>query len=156
MVPYSKIAASENDTKEHRALALQAARESIVLLKNKNNFLPLKKAPAKIAVIGPDADNLDALIGNYNGTPSKPVTSSCRNPQSVSAIEVTYVQGTGLLGPVTRAIPGDALYTDDLQDEHGLKAEYFSNIKLEGAPLISRTDESVDFAWGDTGASPQL
>src|SRR5579859_922812 len=59
MVPYSKIAASENDSEAHRLLALQAAREEIVLLKNKDNFLPVKWVPTKIAVIGPDADSLD-------------------------------------------------------------------------------------------------
>src|SRR5262249_10895871 len=73
-VPYSKITPAENDTDGHRQLALKTARESIVLLKNKDGLLPLKRAPASIAVIGPDADNLDALIGNYAGTPSKPVT----------------------------------------------------------------------------------
>ena len=48
---------------------MKAAREAIVLLKNKDNFLPLKKTYATIAVIGPNADSLDALEGNYNGTP---------------------------------------------------------------------------------------
>ena len=63
-----------NDTPAHRELALKTARESLVLLKNENHFLPLKKIYPKIAVIGPDADSLDALEGNYNGTPSVPVT----------------------------------------------------------------------------------
>ncbi len=156
MVPYSKIPASENDSAEHRALALQASRESIVLLKNKNNFLPLKKAPAKIAVIGPNADSLDALIGNYAGEPSHPVTVLAGLRNRFPKSNVVYVQGTGLVGPVTRAIPGDALYTDDSMKEHGVKGEYFSNVKLEGAPLFARVDESVDFSWGDTGATPQL
>src|ERR1700685_1019040 len=74
MVPYSRITPADNDTEAHRRLAVRTARESIVLLKNKSNFLPLKQSPASIVVIGPDADNLDALIGNYAGTPSKPVT----------------------------------------------------------------------------------
>jgi beta-glucosidase len=72
-VPYFKITAAENDTPEHRALSLEAAKASMVLLKN-DGLLPLKAAPARIAVIGPNADSLDALVGNYNGTPSKPIT----------------------------------------------------------------------------------
>ena len=77
-VPYSRIASAENDTEPHRQLALTAARESLVLLKNSGNLLPLgAKYDTKyktIAVIGPNADSVDPLLGNYNGTPSHPVT----------------------------------------------------------------------------------
>jgi beta-glucosidase len=156
LVRYSKITAAENDSQEHRRLALQAARESIVLLKNKSNFLPLKKTPARIAVIGPDADDLDALVGNYNGQPSKPVTILEGIRRRFLQSQVVYAPGTGLVGPVTRAIPVDALYVDASKSEHGLKAEYFPNINLEGSPVLARTDQRVDFAWGDTGASPEL
>jgi beta-glucosidase len=155
-VPYSKWTAADNDTEVHRQLALRVARESLVLLKNKNNFLPLKLAPATIAVIGPDADSLDALEGNYSGTPSKPVTvlAGIRNrfPQS----KIVFVQGTGLVGPVTKSIPSEALCTDASCSEHGLKADYFSNMTLEGSPVMSRVDAAVDFSWGDSGVSPQL
>jgi beta-glucosidase len=74
MVKYSKIPIIENDSREHRELAITAARESIVMLKNENNILPLKKNLKKIAVIGPTADSYQMLLGNYNGTPSKYVT----------------------------------------------------------------------------------
>ncbi len=156
MVPYSKIASTENDSEEHRRVALQAARESIVLLKNKDHFLPLKKAPPTIAVIGPDADSLDTLVGNYNGTPSNPVTVLQGIRKRFAESKVDYVEGTGLVGPVTRAIPADALYTDDTRKERGLQAEYFPNVNLEGAPVLRRTDEKVDFAWGDKGVTAQL
>src|ERR1019366_4052899 len=65
-VPYARIPYSVNDSPEHRALALETARKSIVLLKNENGMLPLRKGLKKIAVIGPNADNLDVLLGNYN------------------------------------------------------------------------------------------
>jgi beta-glucosidase len=155
-VPYSTVKASENDSAAHRQLALRVAREAMVLLKNKDNFLPLKQAPATIAVIGSNANDLDALEGNYNGTPSKPVTIldgiRARFPKS----KVVYVEGTGLVGPVTKSVPASALCVDASCSEHGLKAEYFSNMKLEGAPALTRTDSTVDFAWGDTGMSPEL
>ena len=67
MVPYAQIPFSENDSPAHRQLSLKASRESIVLLKNENNTLPLKKDLKTIAVIGPIADNLGVLLGNYNG-----------------------------------------------------------------------------------------
>ncbi|MGB7280890.1 MAG: glycoside hydrolase family 3 C-terminal domain-containing protein [Candidatus Acidiferrum sp.] len=154
--PYGRITPAENDTEAHRELALRTARESIVLLKNNNNLLPLKQAPATIAVIGPNADSLDALEGNYNGTPSRPVTILAgihhRFPQS----KVVFVEGTGLVGPVTRPIPSNALCVDASCSEHGLKADYFPNMTLAGLPVMSRTDPAVNFAWGDTGLSPQL
>ncbi len=112
MVPYSKIVAAENDSGPHRRLALQAARESIVLLKNKDSFLPLKKAYSTIAVIGPNADSLDALEGNYNGTPSKPVTVLSGIRKRFPHSKVVYAQGTGLIGPVLNAIPSTELWTD--------------------------------------------
>ena len=100
---YSKIPASQYDTPAHREVALQMAKESLVLLKNSGGLLPLRKAPRVIAVIGPNADDLDALVGNYNGTPSQPVTIlagiRARFPQS----KVVYVRGTKLVEADTSA-----------------------------------------------------
>ncbi len=72
-VPYAQIPPDSNDTPGHAALALEAAEKSIVLLKN-DGTLPLRRGLGTIAVIGPNADDLDVLLGNYNGTPSAPVT----------------------------------------------------------------------------------
>ncbi|HWY69031.1 MAG TPA: glycoside hydrolase family 3 C-terminal domain-containing protein [Terriglobales bacterium] len=154
--PYSKIAPEENDSEPHHQLALQTARESLVLLKNQNNFLPLTKQYQTIAVIGPDADNLDALVGNYNGTPSKPVTILEGIRRRFSQSKVIYAEGAGLTGPVMHAIPSNELFTDDSRKEHGLKGEYFANLDLKDAPVMTRTDSTVNFAWGDQGISPQL
>lgn len=155
-VSYSSVKADENDSEAHRQLALRMAREAIVLLKNKNNLLPLKQPPATIAVIGPNADDLDALEGNYNGTPSKPVTILAGIRNRFPQAKVVYVQGTGLVGPVTKSIPASALCVDASCSEHGLKGDYFSNMTLQGSPALTRTDSAIDFAWGDTGMSPQL
>jgi beta-glucosidase len=73
-VPYARIPYEKIDCAEHRSLARQAARESLVLLKNEEGFLPLRKDLGCIAVIGPNADDRDVLLGNYNGLPSKSVT----------------------------------------------------------------------------------
>jgi beta-glucosidase len=93
--PYSKIGMDQNDTPEHRAVALKLAEESIVLLKN-DGILPLNRSKVKrIAVIGPNADATDVLHGNYNGTASQPVTvlSGIRELAGTN-IEVTYAQGS--------------------------------------------------------------
>ena len=73
-VPYASIPYDTVDCTEHRTLALNAARESIVLLKNQDGLLPLRKDLGCIAVIGPNADDREALLGNYNGQPSRSVT----------------------------------------------------------------------------------
>lgn len=96
-VSYSRIPIAENDSPEHRRLSLEAARESIVLLKNHNALLPLKKTLKKIAVIGPTADDLDVLLGNYAGKPSSYVTP-LKGTQAKLApqVEVVYERGCSL------------------------------------------------------------
>jgi beta-glucosidase len=103
MVPWSKITAADYDTEKHRQLSLKAAHEALVLLKNENGFLPLKKTYNTIAVIGPDADNVDALTGNYNGTPSKPKTVLTGIKNRFKNSNVIYAQGVGLTGPAENA-----------------------------------------------------
>ncbi|HEV2436159.1 MAG TPA: glycoside hydrolase family 3 C-terminal domain-containing protein [Verrucomicrobiae bacterium] len=92
--PYATIGIDQNDTPEHQALALQVAEESIVLLKN-DRVLPLNRAKIKrLAVIGPNADSVPMLLGNYHGTASHPVTILNGIKQVAGAgIEVTYDPG---------------------------------------------------------------
>jgi beta-glucosidase len=96
-VPFSNISMAQNDTPENAALALRAARESIVLLKN-NGVLPLNRAKLKhIAVIGANADSVPMLLGNYNGTPSHPITILDGIRRAVGAeTEITYTTGCPL------------------------------------------------------------
>jgi beta-glucosidase len=98
-VPFARILISENNTPEHEALALQVARESIVLLKN-DGVLPLNRAKIKrIAVIGANADSVPMLLGNYNGTPARPVTILNGIEKIAGAIsEVTYAHGEKIYG----------------------------------------------------------
>jgi beta-glucosidase len=95
-VPYSKITIADNDTPESRDLALQIARESLVLLKN-DGILPLNAAKIKhVAIIGPTADSVAALQGNYNGSASHPITvlRGIRQVLSNMNVQVTYTQGS--------------------------------------------------------------
>jgi len=70
MVKYAQIPFSVLEKKEHKEHALKMARESLVLLRNQNHLLPLNKALKKIAVLGPNADNANTQLANYNGQPS--------------------------------------------------------------------------------------
>ncbi|MCX6243949.1 MAG: glycoside hydrolase family 3 C-terminal domain-containing protein [Bacteroidetes bacterium] len=98
VVPWSAILPSENDKEEHRALARKVAQESIVLLKNENQLLPLSGKIKSIAVIGPYADKLNVLKGNYNGDPSKPFTllQGIKN-RAGKKIRVGYAMGVPAL-----------------------------------------------------------
>src|SRR5262249_48186894 len=112
MVKYAQIPYSENDSAAHAALALETARKSIVLLKNDGNLLPLKKNLKTIAVIGPNADDVDALLGNYNGIPSAPVTvvEGMRRKMG-SSTRILYAKGSEIAQnmPPFEVIPSTAL-----------------------------------------------
>ena len=96
-VRWARIPFSDLDSPEHKALALQAARESMVLLENENGALPLRKDLGTIAVIGPDADEWRMLLGNYNGLPSDPVTPLRGIREAVGKhTRVVYARGSVL------------------------------------------------------------
>jgi beta-glucosidase len=97
-VPYAQIPFEIVDSPEHREVALEAARQSLVLLKNKGNLLPLDKTKIRsIAVIGPNADSTQVLEGNYQGTPAEPVSVLAGIRTLVSAeTAVLYAKGCGI------------------------------------------------------------
>jgi beta-glucosidase len=96
-VPWSRMGLDDVDSPANRALALRAARESMVLLRNQGNLLPLSKTLGTIAVIGPNADRTDVLLGNYNGTPADPITPLRGIREAVPAgTRVLYAVGSEL------------------------------------------------------------
>jgi len=96
-VPWADIPYSVNDSPEHGALALETARASIVLLKNEGGLLPLNREVGTIVVIGPNADDIEVLLGNYNGTPSDPVTPLRGIMEKVSpGTRVLHARGSDL------------------------------------------------------------
>ena len=104
-VPYAQIPYEVNDCEAHRRFALQVARETMVLLKNAEGFLPLKDNLKTIAVIGPNADDAEVLLGNYNGTPSSSVTPLAGIRARVSpSTEVLYAQGCTVTGDSTTGL----------------------------------------------------
>ncbi|MEW6193586.1 MAG: glycoside hydrolase family 3 C-terminal domain-containing protein [Bacteroidota bacterium] len=150
MVPFSKIGLDHLNTEENNNLALQTARKSIVLLKNENKLLPLNKDLKAIAVIGPNANDEETLLGNYNGTPSNPVTPLNGILKKVGKnTKIIFEKGCDLADnmPYLEVIPADFLFTSADKKENGLSAEYFDNLKLEGDPVLKRVDRKIDFKW---------
>ena len=122
MVPYARIPFSENDSPAHRELSLKAARESMVLLKNDGPLLPLKKDIKTLAVIGPNADAPDVLLGNYYGQPSKSVTplDGIRNKVSPTT-KVLYSPGMFKIGASAMPVSSSALTVSGAGSAAGLK-----------------------------------
>lgn len=148
-VKYAQIPIDVVDNENHRLLALQTARKSIVLLKNQGNLLPFSKYVKKVAVIGPNADDSEVLLGNYNGYPSKEITPLKGIIEKLPNAEVTFAQGCALAEklPFFTVIPADYFYTDKSLQTKGLNAEYFDNNKFEGTAKHIQVDNNIDFVW---------
>lgn len=158
-VGYAAIPYSVNDSKEHDAKALETARKSMTLLKN-DGLLPLDKGKIRtIAVVGPNADSVVALRGNYYGEASHPVTVLEGIRQAAGdGVEVLYARGCPLaegLGEEEYAvIDSKYLFTTDEtgKEVHGLRGEYFTGTSLQGRLVMTRVDRQIRMNWG--GGSP--
>jgi len=104
-VPYAQTPMTVVDSPANQALALEVARQSLVLLKNEDHLLPLAKNLKRVAVIGPNADDELVLRGNYFGTPSQSVTvlEGIRTVLPAHA-EMQYAQGCDIVKPEKKGI----------------------------------------------------
>jgi beta-glucosidase len=143
---YGRIPYSEVNSPEHRELSLQAARESMVLLKNTDGILPLKAGTRSIAVIGPTAELVQSLQGNYNGPPQAPVLPLEGVEKRFRSTTVRYAQGSSLVEGFAMPIEHTALHPASGHGE-GLTGEYFDSKDLTGKPVLTRTDRTINFNW---------
>jgi beta-glucosidase len=145
MVPYSKIPADVIDGSKHKELALDMARKSIVLMKNKSNVLPLDKSIGKIAVIGPNTANETVLLGNYNGMPSDPVSLLSGLKEKLPNTDILYSKGCEYVNApdLLNLFPSFMLYSDEDFLNKGLTVEYFPNKEFEGTPVMKRTEQII-------------
>ena len=133
LVEWSKIPVSKMDCKEHRQLALDMARQTIVLLQNRNNVLPLTKGKEKIAVIGPNADNAPMMWGNYDGMPTHTVTildgikGYQKKPLYFPGCDLTYDK-------VMDCLMGSQC---SFEGKRGLKGTFWNNRLMEGKPVTT-------------------
>ncbi|HZM14312.1 MAG TPA: glycoside hydrolase family 3 C-terminal domain-containing protein [Bacteroidales bacterium] len=148
IVEYAQIPFSANCSDYNRSLARQAARESVVLLKNENDILPLEGSIKTIAVIGPNADNWEALVGNYNGIPKDPVTIlDGIKAKASSCTEVIWAEGSDLAPGIHNLIPVSSCYLQTPDGRQGALGEYFDNRDMNGEPLFRRIDDEINFYW---------
>jgi len=148
-VPWSTLTLADVDTAANRKLALQSAQESIVLLKNERGVLPLSSKIKSIAVVGPTADSLDALLGNYNGNPNTYSTVLTGIKSSFPNAKISYAVGAPLTETRPIPVPATALRTSDANPKPGLTVQFFSNPNLFGTPVFSRLDPFVNFEWNN-------
>ncbi|MBP8976748.1 MAG: glycoside hydrolase family 3 C-terminal domain-containing protein, partial [Bacteroidetes bacterium] len=155
-VPYSSIPIKKLDCKEHRALALEAAQKSIVLLKNEG-ILPLDKKQIKsIAVIGPNA--AEAQLGIYSGFPNVRVSplEGIKEKAASRGVKVEYVKGCDIGGGLLRPIEPQYFAKVEGTNKIGMQGEYFDNKELSGKPVVTRIDPMVDFSFGVNAPAPGL
>jgi len=148
MVPYAQIPFFVNCSDYNNSLARLAAEKSIVLLKNTDSVLPLSGSVRTIAVIGPNADNFESLIGNYNGIPKDPVTILKGIENKVTPeVRVIYAEGSDLADGIHNltVIPSRYLLTPE--GKQGVYGEYFNNRDMKGEPVFTRRDDKIDFYW---------
>jgi len=133
-----------------RALARDAARASIVLLRNEGRALPLAKSGRRVAVIGTDA--MEARVGDYSPSDAQAVSILDAIEERVGAANVRHAAGVPRTQAEVTTVPAAALRHACPQGaagctERGLKGEYFTNVTLDSAPRLTRTDSVVQFAW---------
>ena len=133
LVEWSKIPYSAMSTKESANLSLDMARQTIVLLQNKNNILPLKKGE-RLAVIGPNADNAPMMWGNYNGMPNHTIT--ILDGIQAKQKKLFYDKGCDL----TYDKVMDCLMASQcsFEGKKGLKGTFWNNRKMEGQPVTTQ------------------
>ena len=148
MVPYAQIPFFVNCSDYNSSLSRQEARESVVLLKNENNVLPLSKEIKTLAVIGPNADNYESLIGNYNGIPKDPVTVlKGITGKLTPGTKIIYSEGSDLAEGIHNLSPIPSRYLETPDGIQGAYGEYFNNTEMNGKPVFTRVDDNINFYW---------
>ena len=143
---YGRIPFTADNSPEHRQLSLRAARESMVLLKNLNDTLPLNSATRNIAVIGPTAELVQSLQGNYNGPPPLPVYPLTGIEKRFPSAHIRYAQGSTLVEGLAMPIEHTALHPSSGSGD-GLTGEYFNSKDTTGQPVLTRVDRNINFNW---------
>lgn len=139
----------------HRALSLEAARKSLVLLQNRDDVLPLRHRTPSVALIGEDAAT--PRLGGYSGSPLHTVSIREALVARLGARRVRYAPGPGRRADEYTAIPPSQFSSSENGIlESGIRAEYFDNPDLEGTPRLTRVDPQVAFSWTLYGPAPEL
>jgi beta-glucosidase len=152
-VPFANVPMTEVDSADHRALALQASEESLVLLKN-SGVLPFQPTVKNIVVVGPLADQTKVLFGNYHGDNPRMVSVLEGLRQELPNAQISFEPGTDFLRQALPPAPSSLLRS--ASGQQGLDAEYFRGIDLAGEAIVHRVDAVVDFDFLATPPSSAL
>jgi beta-glucosidase len=133
LVPYSKIPMSVVNNQEHRQLALDMALQSMTLLQNRENTLPLSKS-LKIAVIGPNADDEAMLWGNYNGTPVRTISILNGIKTKLPASKIVHYKACDL---VDDKVTQSYLAQSSFEGKRGIKATYWNTPDRSGKQVAT-------------------
>jgi beta-glucosidase len=156
-VSYASLPFSVVNSPEDADLALRAARESMVLLKNEDHFLPLPHDKNKtIAVIGPLAASRLALEGNYNAIPVHPILPIDGIEAEFGHSHVVYAEGSPYIVGGEVPVPRTMLHAATDSTVEGLQGEYFAKPSVDGAPEMLRIDKELDFDWAFSNPVPSL
>jgi beta-glucosidase len=156
-VSYASLPFSVVNSPEDADLALRAARESMVLLKNEDHFLPLPHDKNKtIAVIGPLAASRLALEGNYNAIPVHPILPIDGIEAEFGHSHVVYAEGSPYIMGGEVPVPCTMLHAATDSTVEGLQGEYFAKPSVDGAPEMLRIDKELDFDWAFSNPVPSL
>ena len=142
-IPFSSVASEQN-----RKIALKAAEESMVLLQN-NGALPIAQAPHDIAVVGPTADLLVSLEGNYNGQPVHPVSPLDGITKQFPSSTIHYAQGSTLANGTSVPVPRTAF-------GGGLHTEFFATPDWTGRPVHVATEPEIQYDWDNATPAPEV
>jgi beta-glucosidase len=149
MLPWANLGPEVISSEKNDAMATQAARESIVLLENKGAVLPLSKNIKTLAVLGPNADDVNMLNGNYGGTPTEAHQHSLLSgiKAAVPGAKVIYNKACELNDEYTTIH-----HLQDFNDGKGVKVEFWNNRELDGEPAKTEYFNELNFstfgAWG--------
>ena len=143
MLPWANLAPEVISSESNNDLATQAARESMVLLENSKGVLPLSKNLKRIAVLGPNADDVELLNGNYGGTPTKAHQHSLLEgiKNALPNTEVFYKKACELSDGYTTIH-----HLQEFNDGKGIMAEFFSNNSLSGKPAVTGYYSDLNFS----------
>jgi len=160
-VPYRSLPISENDSPAHDKLALEAARQSLVLLKNDGTLPWDAKQLKTVAILGPTGDDESALLGNYSGTPSRKITlaKGIKSKLEAAGVKVLVEPGVPLVKGFRmngKPFSTGAIFTDAERSRPGLKGEIFAHeqqdakkAQVEGKPVSTRTNAQIDLQWDE-------
>jgi beta-glucosidase len=154
--PYATPDTLHNETimQAHRQLSRKAAAESVVLLKNEGDILPLAASVKHLLVVGEDAK--EGRLGGYSG-PGNNVVSIWEglNNRLGSSVRLEYQPGCGRDTVAWPTLPANCLFADSDLQKQGLQAAYFNNIGLLGNPVLERNDKQLQFGWTLMGPDPK-